>query len=41
MEQELNIFKPLSVGDKIANFTFKYYQDGKFHDGEMSQFEGK
>ncbi len=41
MEKELNIFEPLSVGDKVENFTFKYYQDGKFHEGQMSDFEGK
>jgi hypothetical protein len=32
---------PLSVGDKISNFKFKYYQDGKFHDGKMSDYAGK
>ncbi len=40
MENELNLF-PLSVGDKVENFKFKYYQDGKFHEGQMSDFEGK
>jgi hypothetical protein len=32
---------PLSVGDKISNFKFKYYQDGKFQDAQMSDYEGK
>lgn len=32
---------PLTIGDKITNFKFKYYQDGKFHDAKMSDYEGK
>jgi hypothetical protein len=40
-ENEITMISPLSVGDKITDFKFKYYQDGKFHDGKMSDYAGK
>lgn len=35
------VLTPLSVGDKVTDFKFKYYQNGKFQDGKMSDYEGK
>jgi hypothetical protein len=32
---------PLSIGDKVTDFKFNYYQDGKFQKGKMSDYEGK
>jgi len=29
---------PLSVGDKIADFNFNYYQDGKLQSGKISDY---
>lgn len=40
MDQEIQL-TPLSVGDKITDFKFNYYQDGKFQEGNMSDYEGK
>ena len=40
-ENETTMFSPLSVGDKITDFKFKFYQDGRFQDGKMSDYEGK
>ncbi len=40
-ENEMAMLSPLSVGDRITDFKFKFYQDGKFHEGRMSDYEGK
>ena len=40
-ENEISMISPLSVGDKITDFKFKFYQDGKFKDGKISDYEGK
>ena len=39
--EEINLITPLSVGDKIQDFEFNYMQDGKFHKGKISDYEGK
>ena len=41
--EELEFFNnyPLSAGDKIENFEFNYYQDGKFKKGKISDYTGK
>lgn len=31
----------LSVGDKIDDFNFNYYQNGKFKQGKISDYSGK
>jgi len=38
MNDEINFRGPLSVGDKIENFSFNYYQDGKFQNGKISNY---
>ena len=33
--------KKMSVGDKINDFNFNYYQDGKLKKGKISDYAGK
>ena len=40
-QKQLTGSKKLAVGDKIADFKFKYYQDGKFQEGKISDYSGK
>ena len=40
-EHEIEMMSPLTVGDKITDFAFNFYQDGKFQEGKMSNYEGK
>ena len=38
MQEENYITKPISVGDKLPNFKFNYYQNGKFHKGSTDEY---
>ncbi len=38
MQDENYIIETISVGDKLPNFKFNYYQDGKFQKGSTDQY---